>query len=598
MDSDRAVFEADARLQQAEGPNVLPAKTTVPDGAPSDAHESSPLLGDSRRESPERDRQRAHSPPAWDGMADFKGLPWWRQPNTIWLVIPFLLLAMTFGATIVPMINVVKELLCRNIVESRNRIDPQYPLLQTGPGEENEICNSDKEVNSQVAMFQLYAQVLGGLLSAIASPKLGALSDRYGRLRILAITSIGGLAKDAFIITIYYNSQSISVWWFLLAYAIDGVCGSFTAGMALSHAYASDCTPPDKRAMVFGWFHGALFTGVAIGPIAAGLIIQATGNLVYVFWIAMGFHLACLTALFFIPESLSKRRQREAQARHKMKLDADDYHHGPPETYAFNMIVAWFKRHNIFEPLQILVPTGPGTSWDLRKNLIILAAVDTITFGTAIGAMTVVILYVGNIFHWNTVDTSGFVSVVNMSRVTTLLVVLPIVTRIVRGPQSTRKPRESGCDHLDLYLIRISVVFDTLGYIGYALAPTGGWMIAAGVVASIGAIGSPILQSSLTKHVPPSKVGQLLGATGLLHALARVVTPAVFNFIYARTVKIDMPGVVFWVLSASFAIAFLCSMFLKPNIFLDERATEHAEREDEREEAMQRDAREEEDVVM
>lgn len=599
MDGDRTALEADARLQQAEGMNTLPTKTTVFDGVPSDANETSPLLGSSAQDSSqrsERDGERAPSPPVWDGKADFKDRPWWRQPNVIWLLVPYALLAMAFGATIVPMINVVKELLCRDIIQGRNQLDPSYPLLQTGPGEENEICNSDKEVTSQVAMFQLYAQVLGGLLSALSSPKLGAWSDRYGRLRILAITSLGSLAKDTFIIAIYYYSNVFSVWWFLVAYAIDGVCGSFIAGMALSHAYASDCTPPDKRATAFGWFHGALFTGIAVGPLAAGYVIQATGNLVSIFWIASGFHIFFLASMFIIPESLSQSRQQEAQIKHRKKLDAQDYSIASPQTLPYQIIAA-IKRRNIFEPLKILWPTGPGTSWDLRKNLAILAAVDTIMFGTAMGSMTVIILYVSQAFQWTTVDTTKYVSIVNISRVTTLLVVLPIVTRLVRGPQSTRKQRESGCDNLDLSLIRVSVVFDTLGFIGYALAPTGTFMTAAGVLASIGAIGSPTLQSALTKHVPPNKVGQLLGATGLLHALARVVTPAIFNFIFARTVKIDMPGVVFWVLSASFGSAFIFSLFLKPNVFYNVKATEHEEGE-ERQEEVRREAREGEDVVM
>lgn len=61
-------------------------------------------------------------------------------------------------------------------------------------------------------------------------------------------------------------------------------------------------------------------------------------------------------------------------------------------------------------------------------------------------------------------------------------------------------------------------------------------------MASMGGVGSPTLQSALTKHIPHDQIGQLLGATGLLHALARVVCPTIFNLIYAQTVGTYPPN--------------------------------------------------------
>ena len=88
-------------------------------------------------------------------------------------------------------------------------------------------------------------------------------------------------------------------------------------------------------------------------------------------------------------------------------------------------------------------------------------------------------------------------------------------------------------------------------------------MTLSGVVASIGGIGSPTLQSSLTKHVPPERTGQLLGASGLLHALARVVAPTVFNAIYSGTVG-KFTQTVFVCLTATFGVAFFFSWFVRP----------------------------------
>ncbi|KAK3044359.1 hypothetical protein LTS18_001484, partial [Coniosporium uncinatum] len=95
----------------------------------------------------------------------------------------------------------------------------------------------------------------------------------------------------------------------------------------------------------------------------------------------------------------------------------------------------------------------------------------------------------------------------------------------------------------------------------------------------IGGIGSPTLQSALTKHVPPDKTGQLLGASGLLHALARVVSPTIFNGIYSATVG-KFTQTVFVCLTVTFGAAFVVSWMVKPHVYLDEDANRPAQAAD------------------
>jgi hypothetical protein len=117
---------------------------------------------------------------------------------------------------------------------------------------------------------------------------------------------------------------------------------------------------------------------------------------------------------------------------------------------------------------------------------------------------------------------------------------------------------------LDLNVIRGAIFLEIIGYAGYSLAHTGALFAASGAIAALGGIGSPILQSALTKHVPHDKVGQLLGASGLLHALARIISPTVFNLIYSTTVG-TLPQTVFIALTACFVLAFTGSWFIRPN---------------------------------
>ena len=385
MEPDKAVLgdggrtaTAEERLQEGEARNAafnkaLPALDTDLGTRPS---ESSPLLGRRRRDSVVANGARTYSPPAWNGMEHFEGLPWYRRPHVLWLAIPFLVLAITFGATIVPLVDIVRSLLCRDMY---------------GHWSDPEVCNNN-DVSAAVAMFQLYAQVITGSLSAITSPFLGAWSDRYGRLRMLAITSLGMLAKDAFVLGLFFAKGNLSVWWLLVAYALDGICGSFTAGMAISHAYASDCIEPDKRAAAFGWFHGALFTGIALGPLMASWIVQSAGQLIVIFYVAIAAHTIYFMTLFVIPESLSKKRQADARQKHaeekvrREKAAKFSFESRHPEIMTADRnglsararVTLAAALHRIREhnfSLAILWPTGPGTSSDLRKNLVILAAV-------------------------------------------------------------------------------------------------------------------------------------------------------------------------------------------------------------------------------
>jgi len=118
-------------------------------------------------------------------------------------------------------------------------------------------------------------------------------------------------------------------------------------------------------------------------------------------------------------------------------------------------------------------------------------------------------------------------------------------------------------------IIRVAILFDMVGFLGYTLARKSSLFMLSGAVASIGGMGSPTLQAALTKHVPPNQVGQLLGAMGLLHACARVVSPTIFNLIYMATVG-SFPQACFVILTVMFGIAWGVSWLVKPGVTFDD----------------------------
>ncbi|EXJ79895.1 hypothetical protein A1O3_08180 [Capronia epimyces CBS 606.96] len=535
--------------------------------------ENSPLITSRRRRTHQVPYTRARSSyeraisEPWNGAHGSTGQAWYKKPSILWLLPAFFPYCIAFGGIIVPKTYLILDLICQGYLSDRAAQDPNFKFLPVLLGAENPQCR-DPHVQSLVAKFNLYYSLLSGVFSALTVPHLGALSDRVGRKKVIVGASVGAVVAEIITIIVGTYPHQVSVYWILLGALLDGLCGSFTSAMALAFAYASDCSTPERRNVAFGYFHGTLFTGIALGPILAGWLINLTGTVLTVFYVALACHLFfILFVSFVVPESLSKERQLLArEKRRTARLQS------PHKDWLARLI-----NYNLFEPLWVLRPTGEGSSSQLRRNLFVLAAIDTMMFGVAMGTMQIIIIYAEYRFGWTAVDSSVFLSAVNVCRVLGLIVILPLLTRIFRGPARENSAGHKGSDMLDVNIIRGAVVFELVGYIGFALTPSGAIMVISGMVAALGGIGSPTLQSSLTKHVPADLTGQVLGASGLLHALARVVAPTVFNLIYSQTVGV-YAGIVFVCLASIFVIVFIFSWFLRPNVYLTERSSvDHGE---------------------
>lgn len=466
--------------------------------------------------------------------------------------------ALAFGGAIVPKVNLVLTLICHAYLKDESNHDSR--LLLTFKLEEQ--CRNP-EVQSRVATFKLLMSLISGTLAAIVSPKLGALSDRYGRIPMIIIVNSGMIINEFITILAASFPHIVSVWWLLFGAIFDGVGGSFVATMALSHSYAADCTPSNKRNIVFGYFHGCFYAGIAAGPVLSGYLIKVTNNMITMFYLALGCHIFFVLMLIFaIPESVPKSRQLRTRQEHHERAFGQQ-------------TLTWFAKLrflNILQPLVILY--GSSVSTSVRRNLILLSSTDTIVFGLGMGASTIVLLYSNYMFGWDTWGQSQFTSIVNSCRVSSLLVILPIVTHWYRKRQARRSHIHSqmetgndnepkGTDTFELTIIRIAIFADMIGFLSYAISPTGGLFTLAGAITSVGGTASPTMQAALTKHVPKENVGQLLGAMGLLHSLGRAIGPLVFTGIYAATVGI-FPQAYFLLLAVCFGIAWIISWFIRP----------------------------------
>jgi hypothetical protein len=228
---------------------------------------------------------------------------------------------------------------------------------------------------------------------------------------------------------------------------------------------------------------------------------------------------------------------------------------------------------NPLAPLKMFVPGGRQNS-RLRRNLLLLGLIDTVLVSFALGAGTVLILYGKFIFNWGTLESSRFISLVSFFRVIVLLVIFPIVNYFFRIRPMRRQQEitgnlhvsetNSGADNLDLWLIRFALLSDLAGVLGYVFVRSEELFMLSGVCTAFGGLASASIQAAITKQIPAERVGAMLGAMGLLHAVSRVFAPVIFDGIYAGTIDI-FPQTFLVVLAALLGLSFLASIFVRPH---------------------------------
>jgi DHA1 family tetracycline resistance protein-like MFS transporter len=325
------------------------------------------------------------------------------------------------------------------------------------------------------------------LMQFIGSPILGALSDRYGRRRIILIATAGS-AIDYFIMA---NAPSLA--WFFVARTIAGV----TAGvLSTANAYIADVTPPEKRAQSFGLLGAAFGIGFIIGPVVGGILGQYDIHLP--FFVAGACSAAnWLFGYFALPESLKPENRRE---------------------------FSW-KRANPIGALFALkrLPAVLG----LAECYFIMMVSQTMLQSTWA-------LYTQYRYSWGPLQIGLSLMFVGVA---TGLVQATLIKKIVPKLGETRS-------------VIVGFCMSIVAQVGYGLASQG-WMIYAIVcVGALAGISGPALQAYITKHVPANEQGAVQGVYGGLASLAGIPGPFIaahtFGWAIAPERIHKIPGIAFF----------------------------------------------------
>jgi MFS family permease len=113
--------------------------------------------------------------------------------------------------------------------------------------------------------------IVGSLISVyalcqlVAGPVVGMLSDRYGRRSVLIVSQIGTLAGFVLL------ASATSLTLVFLARIIDGLT---SGNISVAHAYAAEHSAPATRKRALGTTSGAIGTGLLLGPVLSGFLVQ------------------------------------------------------------------------------------------------------------------------------------------------------------------------------------------------------------------------------------------------------------------------------------------------------------------------------------
>lgn len=346
------------------------------------------------------------------------------------------------------------------------------------------------------------------------SPILGALSDRYGRRRVLLL-SMAGLGVDKVFMALAPN----------LAILFIGrmVSGASAASFSTAAAYVTDVTPPAERAKNFGYLQAAFSAGFILGPVLGGYLgstqfaalvgVSPEEGLRIPFWVAA---VLCLVnaawGFFVLPESLPTERRS-----------------------AFS-----WRRANPIGALSLLASTP------VLLGLAGVHFLNQLAFGALPSSFA---LYANYRFGWDSAAVGlclGFVGV------TGILVGVFLVQRFVRALGE----RAAIITGLACYTVAFSI---------YGFAPLAAIFLCGIPFGALGNLYAPAAQSLMTQRIDPSRQGQLQGALASIMGLTGMIAPLLFTGAFSYGISPGgphIPGLGFFIAALFTAIAMVLALFV------------------------------------
>jgi len=366
------------------------------------------------------------------------------------------------------------------------------PIL---PGLVQSLLGSDP---STAARYYGPLVALYAVTQTLASPLLGALSDRYGRRPVILVSMVG------MGISYLVMGFAPTLVWLFIGRALAGVTG---ATITSANAYMADISTPETRAQNFGLVGAAFGVGFVFGP-AIGGVLGEVGPRVPLFGAAAVSFLNVLWGVFVLPESLPLDQRRALSL-----ADANP--------------LAGIRN----------LRTHPGV-WGLALVFVLQSFAQR-------GLESVWVLYTGYRYGWSELENGLTLALVGVGAA---IVQGGLVRRIVPW---LGEPRA----------LVIGLVLNVVALLLYGSVPQG-WMILLVIpIGAISAIAGPALQGLITSMVEPERQGTIQGALASAQSLTAIFAPLVAATLFAwatdDTLGVHLPGIAFYLGAAVLVVAIL-----------------------------------------
>jgi MFS transporter, DHA1 family, tetracycline resistance protein len=335
-----------------------------------------------------------------------------------------------------------------------------------------------------------WAGVIGTVFAAVQfvfNPVQGALSDRFGRRRVILLSNLG-LGLDFILMAVVQTLP-----WLVVARVISGMT---SASFSTANAYIADVTPPEKRAASYGLLGAAFGIGFVVGPALGGLL--GSIDLRLPFWIAAGLALGNFCYGYFVlPESLPAERRTP-------RLD--------------------WRRAN---PLGALLLLRRYPQVYLLAAVVFLAQLGHYVLNTTF------VLYADYRYGWRLLEVGYVLGLVGVCNV---LVQGVLVGRIVPRLGERRT-------------IYFGLACGALGFFWQGLAETGPLSLLAIPLLALWGCANPATQAVITRQVDPHEQGRVQGALAGLISLGGVIGPTLYTQVFNWGIGSDktwhLPGAAF-----------------------------------------------------
>ena len=213
-------------------------------------------------------------------------------------------------------------------------------------------------------IYGLFATVWA-VMQFLFMPVMGALSDRYGRRRVILLSNLGlGLSY-------VLMALAPGLAWLFVARVISGITA---ASVSTAMAYVADVTPPAGRAAAFGRTGIAIGLGFVLGPALGGLLGSVDPRLP--FWVAAALSLLnAAYGIFVLPESLPPERRRAFEWRRANPLGSLTLLRSSRVLTGLAGVMFLANIAHAALPATFVLYAGYRFGWDARDVGFVLAAV-------------------------------------------------------------------------------------------------------------------------------------------------------------------------------------------------------------------------------